>query len=123
MAFGADKYGRNNWRKGLHYSRLIDAAMRHILAFADGEDSDPETGLSHAAHARCCLGMLLAMPKEWDDRVDGINTVKVAQNPSKPEFNSEPSCLDAAYERLAMQQGLVTNPVFPENQREDSHAA
>lgn len=27
------------------------------------------------------------------------------------------SCLDAAYERLAMRQGLVRNPVFEENKR------
>lgn len=28
----------------------------------------------------------------------------------------ECSCLDAAYERHAMEQGLVKTPVFPENQ-------
>ena len=28
----------------------------------------------------------------------------------------ECSCLDAAYERQAMEQGMVKNPVFPENQ-------
>jgi hypothetical protein len=26
-----------------------------------------------------------------------------------------PSCLDSAYERRAIDQGLVTKPVFPEN--------
>lgn len=26
-----------------------------------------------------------------------------------------PSCLDSAYERKAIDQGLVTKPVFPEN--------
>lgn len=30
-------------------------------------------------------------------------------------MNSKPKSLDAAYERKAMQQGLVKNPVFPEN--------
>lgn len=68
MGFGAAKYGRDNWRGGLHYSRLIDAALRHMLAFSGGENLDPETGLSHLAHARCCMGMLMAMPPEWDDR-------------------------------------------------------
>lgn len=71
MAFGAGKYGKNNWRHGIAYSRLIDAAMRHILAIADGEDNDPETGLPHAAHARCCLAMLMATGPEWDDRNEG----------------------------------------------------
>ena len=59
MDFGAKKYGRDNWRKGMDFSRLTDAALRHIYAFADGEDKDKETGLSHLAHARCCLAFLL----------------------------------------------------------------
>lgn len=33
----------------------------------------------------------------------------------KFEFKDKPSCLDAAYERLSMYQGLVTKPAFPEN--------
>ena len=59
MAHGLQKYGRDNWRKGMDFSRLMDAALRHIYAFADGEDKDGETGLSHLAHARCCLAFLL----------------------------------------------------------------
>jgi len=30
---------------------------------------------------------------------------------------NQPSSLDAAYERHAMEQGLVTTPVFPENKK------
>lgn len=59
MAFGAGKYGRDNWRGGMDFSRLMDATLRHVYAFADGEDKDKETGLSHLAHARCCLAFLL----------------------------------------------------------------
>src|SRR5437899_3061811 len=47
LAFGAKKYAAHNWRKGMAWSRLGDAAMRHLLAWLDGEDVDPETGLSH----------------------------------------------------------------------------
>jgi hypothetical protein len=68
LAFGAKKYQRDNWRKGMAYSRLIDAALRHVLAFADGEDADDETGLSHLAHARCCLAFLI----EYEER--GLGT-------------------------------------------------
>jgi hypothetical protein len=71
MAYGEKKYGRDNWRKGFTYSRLLDAALRHILAYNDGEDKDKETGISHLAHARCCLGFLLEQEKthpELDDR-------------------------------------------------------
>lgn len=67
MAFGAKKYGTYNWRGGIKFSRLLDATLRHIFAFNDGEDLDPETGLNHLAHARCSLAFLLRM---WKDRPD-----------------------------------------------------
>lgn len=71
LAFGANKYAAHNWRNGIAYSRLLDAAMRHITAYADGEDVDPESGLSHVAHAGCCIVFLLGMAAnkpEFDDR-------------------------------------------------------
>lgn len=70
LAFGAKKYAKHNWRKGLEYSRLLDAALRHLLAFADGEDNDPESGLSHIAHAGCCVMFLLWMSKNRTDLDD-----------------------------------------------------
>lgn len=57
FAFGAQKYGRHNFRKGMDHSRVLDAALRHILAIVNGEDTDPESGKPHWAHARCCLAM------------------------------------------------------------------
>lgn len=71
LAFGAAKYSTHNWRKGMDFSRLMDACLRHVYAFADGEDLDKETGLSHLAHARCCLAFLLeyqGMSLGTDDR-------------------------------------------------------
>lgn len=71
MAFGLKKYGAHNWRAGMAWSRNLDAAMRHILAYADGENVDPETGISHLAHARCCLAFVLEYEKthpKLDDR-------------------------------------------------------
>ena len=57
--FGAKKYARHNWRSGFNYSRLIAAAERHLDAFNDGEDLDPESGKPHLAHLGCCVMMLL----------------------------------------------------------------
>jgi hypothetical protein len=54
MTNGARKYDDHNWRKGFKFSRLIAAAFRHLNALAKGENDDPETGLSHAAHLACC---------------------------------------------------------------------
>lgn len=69
--FGAKKYGRYNYKKGLAYSRLIGAAQRHLTAFNSGEDLDLESGKSHLAHLGCCIFMLLEQLKshpELDDR-------------------------------------------------------
>lgn len=71
LQFGADKYAAHNWRKGFTWSRPLAAAMRHITAFNAGEDKDPESGLSHLAHAACCIMFLLEFEKthkELDDR-------------------------------------------------------
>lgn len=71
LLFGANKYARWNWAKGMAWSRLLDAAMRHLAAYSDGEDFDPETGISHLAHVRCCVGFLLDYEvnhPEFDDR-------------------------------------------------------
>jgi hypothetical protein len=71
LKFGAIKYAEHNWRKGFAWSRPLAAAMRHILAFNAGEDKDPESGLSHLAHAACCIMFLLEFEKthrELDDR-------------------------------------------------------
>lgn len=59
LDFGARKYDAWNWSKGIKYSRVLSALMRHAFAYADGESQDPETGLSHMAHVRCCAGFLL----------------------------------------------------------------
>lgn len=71
LTFGANKYGAWNWTKGIVYSRLIGAALRHFFAFIRGEDKDPESGLPHLAHAITCMLFLLWMTKyrpELDDR-------------------------------------------------------
>lgn len=71
LAFGAAKYAAHNWRGGFDHTRLSDAALRHIFAWIDGEDADPESGLSHIAHAQCCLMFLQRMiidKPERDDR-------------------------------------------------------
>lgn len=56
LTFGAEKYDPHNWRKVDDLqNRYSSAALRHIFAHIDGEDADEETGLSHLAHAICCL--------------------------------------------------------------------
>ncbi len=57
---GAEKYGAFNWReKRVLASVYIGAALRHLLAYADGEDRAADSGLHHLAHVRACLAILL----------------------------------------------------------------
>lgn len=51
MAFGADKYERNNWMKPpVNKCQLIDSMMRHIQALLNNEENDSESGLHHIGH-------------------------------------------------------------------------
>jgi hypothetical protein len=57
---GALKYGRANWRAtGVKASTYLGAHDRHMKAYAEGEDLDDESRISHLAHARACLAILI----------------------------------------------------------------
>ena len=86
LTFGATKYGDRNWENGIVYSRCYAAALRHILAWWEGENLDTETGISHLAHAVCELMFLqefekTAKAKELDDRP--ITRSKISKNRKK----------------------------------------
>lgn len=56
---GAPKYGRHNYRiAGVRASVYYDAAMRHLMAWWEGEDIDPDSGLPHVVKAMACLAVL-----------------------------------------------------------------
>ena len=69
---GASKYDCRNWEKGLLWSRFFSASIRHMVSwFQFGENKDEESGISHLAHAICCLLFLLAYQlrkTDYDDR-------------------------------------------------------
>lgn len=54
LEYGARKYSEGGW-KSVSRQRYVEAAFRHMVAIADGEKLDAESGLPHAAHAVCCL--------------------------------------------------------------------
>lgn len=72
---GEKKYGRYNYRNGMDWHRIVGAAMRHIVAFNEGEDVDGESGVSHLAHAAASIAMLMVYVDEKlgnDDRQDKV---------------------------------------------------
>jgi hypothetical protein len=60
MYNGALKYGRNNFRMtSVRASVYVDAAKRHIDAWFNGEEVDPDDGVPHLAAALASLAILV----------------------------------------------------------------
>lgn len=59
MVYGAKKYGRNNYKGAMNWSRLLGATLRHVFQFSNGQDFDDESTLNHLYHAKANLGMLI----------------------------------------------------------------
>ena len=72
MFEGAVKYGRHNYRAvGVRSSVYYDAAMRHLMAWWEGQDIDEDSGLSHVTKAITSLVVLrdaMIQDKLSDDR-------------------------------------------------------
>lgn len=83
FALGARKYGRLNWRtQPIREVAYIEAAERHLLALKDGQDIDPESGVSHWAHLAATAGIVLDARSVGtlipDDRTPGVTAELLA---------------------------------------------
>ena len=78
---GAAKYTDHNWRKGMAWSRVIGAMMRHVEAFRAGEALDQTDGQHHLASVVWCALALMEYERthpEFDDRMlDGRDIEEV----------------------------------------------
>ncbi|SRR6266566_1137828 len=72
MMNGASRYGRYNWREhSVLASIYVDAALRHLFAWFEGEEEAADSGVHHLGHLRACVGILLdaqSMGNLVDDR-------------------------------------------------------
>jgi len=70
---GASKYGRSNFRAvGVRASIYYDACRRHMNKWFEGENTDPDSGLPHLAHALACIAILVEASEQGnmnDDRM------------------------------------------------------
>lgn len=69
-------YGERNWVAGeqIDITVYIDAAFRHLMAIAEGEDFAEDSGIPHAAHLMANMAIILdarAAKKLRDDRLNG----------------------------------------------------
>ena len=90
MLEGAAKYGRHNYRGvGVRASVYFDATMRHLVSWWEGEDIDPDSGLSHVTKALVSLAVLrdaMMQDKCEDDRPP-------RSAPFYPELNDRSSAI------------------------------
>jgi hypothetical protein len=114
MAFGKRKYSKGNYLQGegLAYSRLTNACLRHLIAFEDREEFDPESGESHLAHAACCILMLhqsILMGKGIDDRMDIDGVYQKVKEGHPPVISVEPTEEQLSPEKLKkiLNEGIV----------------
>jgi len=87
LEFGSKKYSAWNWAKGIKYTRILAAILRHTYKYISGETLDPETGISHMAAVMCNAMFILHYEKlrpEFDDREkDAFNLLT---NEVKPKY-------------------------------------
>lgn len=82
--YGRRKYASWNWAKGMAWMVVFGCLLRHLYAWARGEDNDPESGLPHLGHAMCNLVMLCVFARtypEGDDRPK--QWLQAAMSPAK----------------------------------------
>ena len=98
LTFGAAKYDEENWRKLEDaQKRYSGGALRHIFSHLDGELEDPETNLSHLAHAICCLMFKLELELEngtEESKEEELRKLISSKHPesyyaAKPQFFGE----------------------------------
>lgn len=79
---GIDKgYGAFNWRNiPVEAMNYIDASLRHIKAWQDGEDFAPDSKVHHLGHAAASLAILMdamACDSLIDDRPPAAPTARL----------------------------------------------
>ncbi len=95
MLEGGRRYGRHNYRvAGVRASVYYDACLRNILSWWEGEDLDPDTGLSHVTKAITSLMVLrdAMIQKKWTDAPRRQTWLLSKQRCSRWWTNSSSGC-------------------------------
>lgn len=88
MRDGAKKYGPANWReKPVTTSTYTSAAMRHLLAWIDGEENAPDSGVHHLGHVMGCIAIIIDAQAQGtlnDDRPTPGRTAQLLADKTRP---------------------------------------
>lgn len=71
LEFGANKYAKDDWKKGIETKKIADKIMRHLVEYLDGNDLDEESGLPHIDHLQAnamYLSYMMKFKPEFDNR-------------------------------------------------------
>ena len=112
MFEGARKYGRHNYRvAGVRSSVYVDAAMGHVAQWWEGEDTDPDSGLSHITKAIASLTVL---------RDAQIQQMLVDDRPPPGDLAATRAHLQRVVDRLFEQHPVPAAPFTRENTKGNS---
>jgi len=93
---GAEEYGPYNWRyTKVNATTYISALGRHLLAWQEGQDLDPKSGLTHLAHIAANANILIDAQKHGsliDDRVKSETTGEKRIPSDASPHDGSPSC-------------------------------
>lgn len=82
MLEGACKYRRHNYRRvGVRASIYFDATMRHMALWWEGEDLDPDSGLSHITKA--IAGLVVLRDAQMRDMVTDDRPPRFDNDPGR----------------------------------------
>ena len=108
LTFGAEKYDAENWRKlDDLQNRYTAGALRHIFAHMDGEKLDPETGLSHMAHALCCLLFKLEIELEdGESKEEELRETDTTEHTARDQSFESDRLVDKSYNEAGSVQHI-----------------
>ena len=70
LEMGAKKYSKDNWKKGMPVSEVIESMLRHTFSLLSGEINDKESRLPHIGHIQCnamFIAYILKNKPEFND--------------------------------------------------------
>lgn len=77
LEFGAEKYEKWNWTKGMPVTQVSESLLRHMFAFLSGQDKDPDSDCDHLGHIMAnamFLSYIMREKSQYDDRNHEIPT-------------------------------------------------
>ena len=72
LEYGCRKYSKNNWKKGMPASQIIESMLRHTYKLLEGELVDPESGIEHVGHIQCNAMFLAYVLREKADEYNDL---------------------------------------------------